>query len=440
MPEPYKDSYGISMGLETVQVTSRSAVRQLTFAVNQDHVDGHSPNPSVASVQHAAVSDAISNTGALWFLSLVNVTASSGHGAPLSDQSNAMHRIASNNSQPYSTSICLHDTINRSDTEPLGFPILPNANPSTLANGNLTYNNCGRERTARTIHHPSLSKQDLFEMSASETGFQLNWVELPQDHFEGSSIGAVISLPRNESNTTQDIIVCNLSAAWGPSELSVQTVDGGLSAVSSKRGVDSKDLYKPASIKLTHTPTSQGQTIGGTWANYELSSIPMQQVVIHESWAKYLNPLIEDFNTTLINLLLRRDVYDCLAVPVYAAQMSLAGLIVNGMSRIGEGSRLQGDVRAVGPLGRWAQRRWRSRRRLLAFGKRERIQRQPRGERQLDQVSCGIHARRVCLQHTDHASETRDCRACRILRLGPGPRHLRCHHRYALSPPSLPPP
>ncbi|KAG7008901.1 hypothetical protein G7Y79_00004g014850 [Physcia stellaris] len=351
MPEPYKDSYGISMGLETVQVTSRSAVRQLTFAVNSDHVDGHSPNPTVASVQHAAVSDAISNTGALWFLSLVNVTASSGHGAPLSDQSNAMHTIASNYSQPYSTSICLHDTVSRTDAEPLGFPILPNANPSTLANGNLTYNDCKRERTARTIHHPSLLKQDLFEMSTSKTGLQLNWIELPQDHFEGSSIGAVISLPRNESNTTQDIIVCNLSAAWGPSQLSVQTVDGGLSAVSSKRGVESKDIYQPASIKQTFTPTSQEKTIGGTWANYELSSIPMEQVVIHESWAKYLNPLVENFNTTLINVLLRQKVDDCLAVPTYTAQYALAGLIVNGMSRIGEGSRLQGDVRADGPNG-----------------------------------------------------------------------------------------
>lgn len=73
----------------------KSSTRQLLIDENEDYI-GQGPRPAIAPTTHAAIADALTRTGALWSLSLTNVTAKSGHGSPLSDQSDALHTIASN--------------------------------------------------------------------------------------------------------------------------------------------------------------------------------------------------------------------------------------------------------------------------------------------------------------------------------------------------------
>ena len=338
------------MSPESLQLASRSSIRQLSFLENDGYI-GQGPRPKMASVQHGAISDVITNTAALWFMSLTNITASRGYGAPLSDQSDATHKITSNYSQPYSTVVCMSVSINNTSTsEPLTFPVLPNANSFKLANGNLTFMSCSNPVICQTIAHPSISWHDNLKDPGPTNEYRMRWVELPQDHFEGSSIGAVIYKPRNESNETQEVLVCNISAAWGVSELSIQTFDGGATAVSSKDAVSYKE-DKPKSIKLVGVPTSQqkSQWLQSTFIDYDLPIYPKQPIIITESWAKYLDPFIEDLNTTLINLLLQKQIISC--AQHVTAENVLAGLVVNGLSGTGAGSRLQGSVRTVGPDG-----------------------------------------------------------------------------------------
>ena len=352
LPEPYSKRFDYEMAPEQVQLASRSSIQQLSFAENENYL-GQGPRPIMASVQHRAISDALTNTAALWFLSLTNVTASPGHGAPLSDQSDATHTITSNYSQPYSTVVCMPVSIkDTSAPGPLTFPMLPNANSLKLANGNLTIEACSRTVICHTIAHPSISWHDILEYPGSTKEYRMRWIELPQDHFAGSSIGAVIYRPRNEGNKTQEVLMCNISAAWGMSELSVQTFYGGTSPVSSRRvGQDDNGNYKPSSIKLVNVPINQQRNkfLQSTEIAYDIPFYPKQPMKITENWAKYLDPLIGDFNSTLINVLFQKQLFSC--SPHTTAETVLAGLIVNGLSQTGAGSRLQGSVRTVGPNG-----------------------------------------------------------------------------------------
>lgn len=348
VPEPYKDFFGITLSPGAAQIASGSSIRQLSMVEDLANTTS-GPWLHLASVQHAAISDALSNTAALWFLSLTNITASRSHGVPLSDQSDAIHTVATNYSQPYSSVVCLSDRIiDNLSSERLAFPLLVNANSPRLATGNMTFQSCSHRETCQTIAHPSILRRDVFEYVGSRAKYRIRWIELPQDLFEGSSIGAIIYLPRDARNNGQNLLLCNMSAGWGMSELSLQTVGGGINAVSSKIARYT-DESKAPSIKLTNTPASQTKDFGPTDVLYELPFFPQQPLVITESWAKYLDPSIEGLNTTLIDVLLQNRIFSC--SPRTTAEDVLAGLLVNGLSRTGAGSRLQGSVRTVGPNG-----------------------------------------------------------------------------------------
>ena len=349
IPEPYKMQFLDALGPVAIQIASRSSFRQLAIAEDESYI-GQGPRPLLASVQHGAISDAVANTAALWFLSLTNVTASAGHGVPLSDQSDATHTVATNYSQPYTSVVCAPDSIEDTpSSEQLAFPILLNANPLNLATGNLTYQRCSLTGTCQTIAHPSILRRDVFQYPGPTSEYRIRWIELPQDLFEGSSIGAVIYRPRDAKNNTQDVLLCNLSAGWGISELSLQTFAGGMGAVTSKGGPFT-DEEKTPSIKVTNIPASEtGGSLDPTYVQYVLPFFPKKPIEISESWAKYLDPSIEGLNTTLINVLLQKLIFPC--SPHTTAEAVLAGLMANGLSRTGVGSQLQGSVRTVGANG-----------------------------------------------------------------------------------------
>ena len=334
-------------------MVDRTSVRQLVVTEDQAYL-GSGPRPVTAMTQHAAISDALTSTGALWFLSLTNVTARKGHGSPLSDQSDAMHTISNGYKQPYSTVVCIPDSVsNPEDTTAIGIPYLPNANAPALANGNATYDGCrpGTENTAQTIAHPSMTRGEMFGLSGSTTEYTLHWTDLAPDSFQGSSIGAIVVSPRAASNETQNVLVCNLSAGWGTAALSMSTVDGGTSAMTSQVTNGDAHITPPSSIQLTNIPTNQGTNDNGNtnYFDYHLPDYPQQVINISTDWAQYLNPAIAGLNTSVINAILQERVFSC--SPRVSAEIALASLVVNGLAKSGANSQLQGTVRTLGPDG-----------------------------------------------------------------------------------------
>ena len=352
-PSMYKDQYDDAQAPKEIGLTDRASIRQLSIVEDEAYI-GSGPRPIVAMTQHAALADALTTTGALWFLSLTNVTAQSGHGSPLSDQSDAIHSISEGYKQPYSTVVCVPDSATSPhDETPLGIPNLPNANAASLANGNITYDGCspGTQITAETIAHPSMTRGQMFNLSGSSTQYSLHWIELEPDLFLGSSIAAIVVLPRATANDTQETLICNLSAGWGSAAISMHTIAGGTSAVSSVVTNGDNHTTHPAPIQLTNIPPNQGINDNGNtyYFDYHLPNYPQQVINISQDWAQTLNPSIAGLNTTVINTLLQERIFDC--SPRVSAEQALAALVVNGLAKTSAGSQLQGTVRTVGPNG-----------------------------------------------------------------------------------------
>ena len=353
LPSAYKDRFYVSQAPNRIELVDRSSLRYISIAEDESYI-GFGPRPIMAMTQQAVVADALTNTGALWSLSLTNVTAKKGHGHPLSDQADALHTISNQYMQPYSTVVCIPDSISSiNGSKPLALPRLPNANPASLSNGNFSYDGCepGTRETAETIAHPTATQEQIYNLQHSTGDSRLEWIELDSDHFQGSSIGAVVLLPRAEKNATQDVILCNLSAGWGTSTLSMSTVDGGDSAVSSKVTHKDNHTTQTQPMKLTNIPayeSSQG-AINGDYFDYHLPNYPRQLINITREWAEYLNPTIAGLNTTVMSTLLQQQLFSC--TPRVSVESALVSLVANGLARSGAGSQLQGSVRTVGPNG-----------------------------------------------------------------------------------------
>ena len=351
LPTSYINRYGESEPPYAIELPDKGSMRGMSITEDESYI-GFGPRPLIATTQQAVVADALTNTGALWFLSLTNVTAIKGHGRPLSDQSDAYHTIENNYQQPYSTVVCIPDSISsRADPVPISFPRLPNANPASLSTGNATYKGClpGTQVTAETLEHSSVTRDQIYDLPSSSTDFALEWVDLDSDRFNGSSVGAVVLLPRSEQNATQDVILCNLSAGWGTSSLSMRTARGGTDIVKSKVTNKDERTTSMPSIQQTNIPPAEMNNDVVNYFDFHLPDYPRQPLNISKEWAKYLNPKVSGANTTVINLLLQQQLYAC--SPRVSIEAALVGLMVNGLAKIGAGSLLQGNVRTVGPDG-----------------------------------------------------------------------------------------
>ena len=153
-------------------------------------------DPRLATTQQRVAADAIDDTGVLWSLSLLNETADTGHGSPLSDLSDAGHTSGQSYSQLHSTAACLPDQIrNASDTRPVGFPFLINSNPPAAANRNLTRQTEFGIENYPVIQLPDLFYSQLLDLKGDNHKYRLKWIDVPRDFFVGSSIGAAILLP-----------------------------------------------------------------------------------------------------------------------------------------------------------------------------------------------------------------------------------------------------
>ncbi|KAL9600698.1 MAG: hypothetical protein Q9219_003028 [cf. Caloplaca sp. 3 TL-2023] len=327
-------------------IQGKNSPRQLYIASESDYID-QGIIPAIATTQQAVVSDALVSTGALWALSLINVT-SIGHGASLNDQSDAALTIAENYSQPYSVAVCIANRIrNSSDSRPVALPLLPEANSPDLANGELTYGGFRQWHSAKTIEHPNLRYHQLSETPGKDHDYRIRWIELSEDRFNGSSIGAAMLLPEPTTEEEANVLLCNIAAGWGTTSLAVENRDGGFSSVNSRMRYRDFEIAQ-APITLIGGPEAEANADTKLYS-FSYPYFPQQPINISESWAQYLDPVIEGANTSVINALMQQQLFS--DRDVVTATNMLPGLVVNGLARIGWDSVLQGEVKSAGPNG-----------------------------------------------------------------------------------------
>ncbi|KAL8835187.1 MAG: hypothetical protein Q9170_003433 [Blastenia crenularia] len=297
--------------------------------------------PRSATTVQAVVADALTQATAIWFESLGNVTADSGHGSPLSDQSSAAHTIRKNYTQPYAAAKCVFGEIGETNTlnRSVGFPIFTSvinqSNPDTY----LTTYDSGMQIPFND--HPGISFSHLLGTPGNVQDYRLRWIELPGDVFNGSSIGAAILFPAPEPGYAQDLLLCNIAAAWGPSSLVVDDGAKGIGPVRSEFRYQSGIPTAP--ISQTMIPPAELYDPG--FGNSLYLQGPQGSINISTTWAEYLNPTVGMLNTSLLSTLMDYTAIQGQEDNTAAHILSL--LTANGLARKGWGSKLQGDIRTT---------------------------------------------------------------------------------------------
>ena len=210
----YLASIGAVSGPSWVEVTGHGSQRRLALSVEYYEADGTNSGPSLvmATTQQSTIADALTETGNLWVDAVSNVSTS-GHGNILQRQ-DAAHAINNDYYQPYTVSVCANDTIRGPhDDSAVAFPIPPAAPVSMLDQSKINDSILG----IQSFVYPGITKDQILDTPGSLEESRLKWVELPQDPFNGSAIGAVVLLPRSTANSTQELLVCNLGGGWGSS-------------------------------------------------------------------------------------------------------------------------------------------------------------------------------------------------------------------------------
>ena len=342
VPVDYQSTYRLSLVPSSNYISGKSSQRQLSEGY-LDGGDRSSNFPYISTIQQAAVADALTTTSSYWYLALDNVTARGGHGSSLSQQSNSIHTLTGDNYQPFSLGTCLPDSIlNDTDTRPLALPLLHEANDPATANANMTARNGGMKKA---IILPGLSRAEIMSNPGNSSQYRLQWVELPQPLFSGSSLGAIVMLPRPVSNLTapQDIVLCNLAAGWGTTTLQMQQFAGGVGSVSSQVPEEPRSDDR---VSVVPTPENDDKL-----ANWEYTQFPQRPINITQQWAEYLNPIVRSANRSVFDLIMQEtDPIADPAAPYLAAANAndvLVILIANGLARIGFGSTLQGSPKSV---------------------------------------------------------------------------------------------
>ena len=343
LPLKYQTIYEAEDGPGFFLVSGKDSQRQQYLGQTLG-TDAHMAD-SMSTTQMVATADALSNLGALWFRSLHNVTQDSGHGSPLSVQANSIHTLSGDSFQGFSAGNCLSEVIhNNNDTDSIAFPFLYSANnPATPTIEKISSDNY----TFTAIVHPSLSRADVLNNTRHPFQYQLQWVELPQPLFNGSSIGALIVPPQAVDDGPQTLILCNLAAGWGTVALQTDRDESNSDSSVSSRIIHSRfpGSFSPPD---TDEPTTEN---ANSVVDFNYPGYPEQLINITDEWARYLDPMVESANRSVFDLLMQEHyvVQGSLSIEalnVFAAQ-TLVLMVTNGLARIGYESTLQGSPKSI---------------------------------------------------------------------------------------------
>ena len=341
VPEAYADLYGIVYSPGHVELSGKSVTRELYIAEDQDYAP-QNVWPAQSTTQQAAVADAFGSATYLWLLALTNVTAQRGHGNPLSDQSDSFHQIKSEYYQPYVSSACIFDTLEgENDSRSLVFPTLLGANDESQSDTSIEFNGLQGLESMPAITKPGSHRSSIYDKSMVPSMYHLRWIELNEDRFRGSSIGAVMFLPSTNGDQTQTVLMCNLAAGWGTSSVSLQqslsTSSGSVS--STINWVMPKN--DNVSVQTVNVPVKQDERD----LAFRYPQFPQIPINISESWANLLTPRFNSSNDTIINRLMQEQVFS--GDPTSYAHFVLSAMVSNGLARIGFSSELQGQVKTT---------------------------------------------------------------------------------------------
>ncbi len=351
LPSQYVYEYGLLFSPAYVEITSANSLRQLR--INDQNALILTPDYdgvlAVATTPQAAVADALTTTGALWNLAISNVTTK-GHGTIL-NQLDAVHSIEAGYYQPYTIASCEYDIIHGpEDSNPVVFPIPPGSVYSMIDTSAFNANLSIGTADFHAFQYPGITRAQILETPGSPDENRLRWVELPQMPFNGTAIGAVILLPRAPTNTTQEVLMCNLGAGWGTSKLNTSTFAGNAQTVLSEVGLDPntasyRRLLNNPGQTLSNTGTLNQENLIVNLEYFALPLFPQRPITVTEEWARYLNPFLTGSNTTVFNYLMNSQM--TFADTSVSAKIIMASLLANGLARIGSTSQLQGTVKTV---------------------------------------------------------------------------------------------
>lgn len=210
---------GVIGGPNWVEVTGDDSLRQLLFGSDYYDNAGDGPYLVTGTTRNSAVTDALTETGLLW-ADVVPSISKRGLGSILQQQ-DAVHAINHDYYQSRTIAACSKDVIRGSqDDSPVAFPV--SADDQTIYVPN-----------KMTEVYPGITKHQLLATPGSPGANRLNWVDLPQDSFNDSAIGAVILLAGSSADSIQEILICTLGAGWGSSTINTSSYAAGTSSVTS---------------------------------------------------------------------------------------------------------------------------------------------------------------------------------------------------------------
>ncbi|KAL8650851.1 MAG: hypothetical protein Q9226_004973, partial [Calogaya cf. arnoldii] len=314
----------------SVQLTGQGSLRQLII---QHHIYDNETAPydrgaAQATTQHSAIADALSATSSLWDIALQNSDS------PFFDQRDAVQSIVADSYQPYTLASCGADVIEgNTDDRPVAFPIPPGSPLDMLQEADI------RTDTALpmfAIEYPALTRSDILNTPGPKSDYRIKWVELPENPFNGSSVGAVILQPT--TNDTQGILLCNIAAGWGSTSMNMSS-----SPAASGTGLASSSIYDPDATLPQANDYSR--RIAESVITFSLPIFPQRKINISTDWAEYLNPLIPTLNMTVFNALMSVKLID--HEDTTSANIILAGLLANGLARTGFNAQLQGEIKTA---------------------------------------------------------------------------------------------
>ncbi|KAI4268412.1 MAG: hypothetical protein L6R38_007850 [Xanthoria sp. 2 TBL-2021] len=314
----------------SVQLTGQGSLRQLII---QHHIYDNETAPydqgaAQATTQHSAVADALSATSSLWDIGIQNSDS------PFFDQRDAVQSIVADNFQPYTLASCGADVIEgKTDDRPIAFPIPPGSSLDMLQEADITTDTM---LPMFAIEYAGLTRTEILETPGQKSDYRVKWVELPENPFNGSSIGAVILQPT--TNETQGILLCNVAAGWGSSSMNMSS-----SPAASGTGLASSSIHDP-DLALPQAD-DYSRRIAESVITFELPMFPQRKINISREWAEYLNPLIPTLNMTVFNALMSVKLIG--HEDTTSANIILAGLLANGLARTGFNSQLQGEIRTA---------------------------------------------------------------------------------------------
>lgn len=351
-PFYFLEQYGVAG--PTVEIPGKSSLRSLDIRVqgpsNYGSDPAEDPQPMGAISQKSAVADALSTTARLWTIALDNVTTS-GHGSAL-NQLDAIHSIESGYYQPYTLTSCEYDVIRGpKDHSLVGFPPPPGSYQvnGPHYNDSILYGISEGINVSRdAIVFPGLTKAEILMTPGPLSENRLKWVELPQDGFNSSTIGAVVLSPRSSGDGNQEILMCTVCAGWGTSKLNVSTSLGVPNTVLSEPTLKDNNysVAGPGAWDVTRKESAfQGLQAEQASGFYGYPFFPQRQVTVNEDWAEYLNPSITGLNTTVFHHLMTSG--STVLGDAQVASVVLTSLMANGLANIGSTSHIQGDLKMI---------------------------------------------------------------------------------------------